>query len=69
MIINLKQLFSITGESKEFDYSIEASELSDIKGFNFSSPISVGGKIYNKAGVVYLKYNLSFTMITESDRR
>ena len=68
MIINLKQLFSITGESKEFDYSIEASELSDIKGFNFSSPISVKGKIYNKAGVVYLQYNLSFSMLAECDR-
>ncbi len=68
MIINLKQLFSITGESKEFDYSIEASELSDIKGFNFSSPISVKGKIYNKAGIVYLKYNITFSMLSECDR-
>ena len=68
MIINLKQLFSITGESKEFDYCIEASELSGIKGVSFSSPISVKGRIFNKAGVVYLKYNLSFSLNAECDR-
>lgn len=68
MIINLKQLFSITGESKDFDYEIGSEELSGIKGCNFSSPISVKGRIYNKAGVVYLKYNLSFSMNSQCDR-
>ena len=68
MIINLKQLFSITGESKDFDYEIGSDELSGIKGCNFSSPISVKGRIYNKAGVVYLKYNLSFSMNSQCDR-
>lgn len=68
MIINLKQLFSITGESKDFDYEIGSEELSGIKGCSFSSPISVKGRIYNKAGVVYLKYNLSFSMNSLCDR-
>lgn len=43
MKINLKQLFNIVGESKNIEYSIAADELSDIKGYNFSSPVEING--------------------------
>ncbi len=68
MIINLKQLFNITGESKDIDYSIEAEELDGIKGCNFSTPVSVKGRIFNRAGVVHLKYTLTFNLLTVCDR-
>lgn len=68
MKINLKQLFSIPGESKDIDYSIEADELKDIKGCEFDSPVSVKGRIYNKAGVVYLTYSLDFVRLATCDR-
>lgn len=68
MKIDLKQLFSITGESRDIDYDIEAEELSGIKGCKFSTPISVKGRIYNKAGIVYLKYVLDFSLLTACDR-
>lgn len=68
MKINLKQLFNINGEAKDIDYSIEADELSGIKGYTFGSPVSVKGRIYNRAGVVYLKYALDFSLLTVCDR-
>lgn len=68
MIINLKQLFNITGESKDIEYSIEAEELNGIKGLKFSTPISVKGRIFNRAGVVHLKYTLTSNLLTACDR-
>lgn len=68
MKINLKQLFSITGETVDIDYKIQADELSEIKGCVFDTPVSVKGRIFNRAGVVYLKFTLDFTLQTACDR-
>ncbi len=68
MKINLKQLFSIPGESKDIDYGIEAEELADIKGVRFNSPVSVKGRIYNKAGIVHLVYTLDAELLVTCDR-
>ena len=54
MKINLKQIFNITGESKDIEYSIPAEELSDIHGYSFASTVDVKGRVYNRADVVYL---------------
>ena len=58
MKINLKQLFSIVGESRDFAYEIGVDELSDIRGYSFASPVSVNGRLYNRSGVVYLEYSV-----------
>lgn len=68
MIINLRQLFNIVGESKVFSYSISEDELSAIHGYSFASPVSVDGKIFNRAGVVYLEYAVGFTLSLSCDR-
>lgn len=68
MIINLKQLFSIVGEIKELDCEIMQDELSDIQGFVFSSPVKVRGRLYNRAGVVYMEYSVDFTLSLTCDR-
>jgi uncharacterized protein len=68
MKINLKQLFNITGESKDIDYIINPDELSDIRGCSFSSPVKVKGRIYNKADVVYLDYSAEFALLNVCDR-
>lgn len=68
MKINLKQLFSITGESVDIDYDIQKDELSGIKGCIFDTPVSVSGRIFNKAGVVYLKFTLDFALLITCDR-
>jgi uncharacterized protein len=68
MIINLKQLFNITGESKQLDCSVEKDELSHIHGCCFVSPVAVKGKIYNRAGIVHLDYTVDFTLLVTCDR-
>ncbi len=68
MNINLKQLFSIVGESKDINCEIGADELSDIRGCSFASPVKVNGRIYNRAGVVYLEYSVDFVLSIICDR-
>lgn len=68
MKINLKQVFDIVGESKDIYYSITEDELSDIRGFSFASPVAVKGRVYNRAGVVYLEYSADVTMSVTCDR-
>lgn len=68
MIINLKQLLNIVGEKKEIDTLIEKDELSDIRGCNFSSPVHVKGRIFNRAGVVHLEFSVDFTLFMPCDR-
>lgn len=68
MKINLKQLFSIVGESADIDYKIQEEEITAPYGCKFSTPVSVKGRIYNKAGVVYLKYSLTFDLLVTCDR-
>ena len=68
MKINLKQLFSIVGESRDIAYTISTDELSDIRGRSFASPVEVKGRIYNRAGVVYLEYSVDMTLLITCDR-
>lgn len=68
MIINLKQLFNIIGESKDFDFSIPLEDLSDIHGCNFCSPLHLKGRLFNRAGVVYIKYSVDFNLLIACDR-
>lgn len=68
MKINLKQIFNIVGESKDIEYDIEAEELSGIKGYEFTSPVKVMGRIYNRAGIVNLEYSVDFSLMITCDR-
>ena len=68
MKINLKQLFSIVGESRDIAYTISTDELSDIRGRSFASPVEVKGRIYNRAGVVYREYSVDMTLLITCDR-
>ena len=68
MKINLKQLFNIVGESNDICYSIGEDELSVIHGYSFASPVNFIGRVFNRAGVVYLEYNVNFTLSASCDR-
>jgi len=69
MIIDLKQLFNITGEKKSIDYDIMPGELTDIMpGFCFSSPVHIKGEIRNRAGVVILTFSADFIRHITCDR-
>ena len=43
MKINLKQLFSIVGESKDIAYTIQKGELSEIHGYDFTAVVEPDG--------------------------
>ena len=68
MKINLKQIFSIVGDSRDISCEIGADELSDVRGYTFGSPVSINGRVYNRAGVVYLEYSVDFTLNIICDR-
>lgn len=68
MVINLKQLFNITGERRNIDYKIMPDELSEVHGYDFASPVSVKGELYNKAGIVYLVFSVDFSLNIVCDR-
>lgn len=68
MIINLKQLFNIVGESKDINYDISADELSDIRACEFRAPVEVRGRIFNRAGVVHLNYSVEASLLIPCDR-
>ncbi|MBQ8122107.1 MAG: DUF177 domain-containing protein [Ruminococcus sp.] len=68
MKFDLKQVFNIVGDSKDLDHHITADQLSDIRGLDLATPISIKGRVYNRAGVVYLEYTASFTLDHTCDR-
>ena len=53
MKINLKQLFSIVGEVRDFSYELAADELGFVKGLEFGAPVKIEGRLYNNALVLH----------------
>lgn len=68
MNVQLRQLFDIVGECVDIDYSIGADELKEISAYSFASPVTVKGKIQNRAGVVRLTYESRAELALECDR-
>ncbi len=68
MVINLKQLYDVAGSSINIDYAIDFDKLSEVKGYTFINPVSVKGKIVNRAGVVTLNCSVCFTLKAVCDR-
>ena len=67
MKINLKQLFSIVGEVRDFSYELAADELGFVKGLEFGAPVKIEGRLYNRAGVVYLNYTVNALVLHTCD--
>ncbi len=69
MLLRLKQLFDRDGEKKDLYLDIPLEELGIYSGFGtFVTPISLRGKIENRAGVVTMQYNSQFTIRHLCDR-
>ncbi|MGN0586758.1 MAG: YceD family protein [Oscillospiraceae bacterium] len=68
MIINLKQLYEIVGEKQIVDYAVPSERLDEVKGYSFAGPVTVKGKIINRAGIVILDYTVMFTLNAVCDR-
>lgn len=68
MVLELKQIFEITGESQEIDYSLDLSQYELFSRRPFVTPVVVKGEVSNKAGVVVLNYTASFCLELCCDR-
>lgn len=68
MKLQLKELFEILGEVKEFDFEIPAEELNENSSYVFETPIKVKGFVENRAGVITLRYSTGFSLLLTCDR-
>lgn len=69
MILRLKQLFDIEGEVKKIDYAISLDDIKDAQLSEvFVTPVKICGQVCNRAGVVTLDYNCTFTLSHVCDR-
>jgi len=68
MTADLRQVFNIIGERKEFNFEIPHEELEQLCGYDFAGVVSVSGCFYNRADVVHMDYSVKFTLNIECDR-
>lgn len=68
MFLNLKDVFLTEGSKKEFELSFSMSDV-DISGvFPFDSPVMVKGVALNKAGLIDIDFDITFTYSRPCDR-
>ncbi|MCH5202840.1 MAG: DUF177 domain-containing protein [Oscillospiraceae bacterium] len=68
MILELKNVFLNEGSKKNFEYSFSMSDI-DINGdYPFVSPVMVKGEAQNRAGLVDISFDVSFTYKRPCDR-
>lgn len=68
MMTNIKKVLNIPGTTQEFDFSVPEERLELVRGYVFSSPVQVTGKIVNHAGAVVLTMHIAFSLLVTCDR-
>ena len=68
MFLECKQLFDIVGERIGIDYQLDLSEYQLFSGKPFHTPVTVKGFAENRAEIVSLNMDCSFTMQLDCDR-
>ena len=69
MLLQLRQLFNREGDKKEINHSIPLEELGEYGAYGtFITPVSLVGSVYNRAGVVTLDCEMTFTIRHLCDR-
>lgn len=68
MIVMLKELFELTGESREINCNVPLEELEGISSYHFNGPVEVSGTVSNRAGIVTLSYDAKFVLDHTCDR-
>lgn len=68
MTADLRQVFNIIGERKEFEFEIPLTELEQSCGYDFAGSVTVSGSFYNRADVVHMDYSVKFTLNIVCDR-
>lgn len=68
MLMNVKNVLNVPGTSKDFSFLIEGERLQEVHGYTFQTPVSVEGRIENRAGVVTLTTHIAFSLLVICDR-
>lgn len=68
MVLDLKGVFATVGASLPIDYSVDMSETSYAGTFPLKSPVEVRGSVFNSAGVVTLRIEMSYVFDAPCDR-
>lgn len=69
MILQLKQIFEITGQSLDFSEIIDIPKIEKALLYeNFAAPVEICGTVKNRAGVVTLEYSLKAVLNQNCDR-
>ena len=68
MVADLRQVFSTTACSKEFNYYIPCSAFPDNNSYMLDGNVLVSGSFYNRADVVHMDYSVKFTLNIVCDR-
>lgn len=68
MVIDLRQLYEITGDSIDVDTVISEERLNEINGYSFIGPVTLKGIIQNRAGIVTISYTISLKLSALCDR-
>lgn len=69
MILQLKQLFEIDGQTLDINESVSPAELQDTPLYEaFAAPVEISGRVRNRAGVVTLEYTVKILLHRTCDR-
>lgn len=68
MILQLREIFQVTGMRMPVSCSIPVSELASVHGYTFAEPLTVTGEFVNRAGIVTLSYTVSCQLEAVCDR-
>lgn len=71
MLMTIKNVLNIPGTSLPVDVTVSDERLEEVHrvhGYDFASPVRAVGKIENRAGVVELTLNITFSLLVTCDR-
>lgn len=68
MILDLKKLFVTENMSLPISYSLDLSDVEFAGEFPLKQPVSIEGQVKNKAGLVTLSVNVSYSYTAPCDR-
>lgn len=68
MKLELKQIFDIPGESRDFSYELSLADYELYGCKPFAGPVAVSGIVANSVGIVTLRYTVEFRLRLPCDR-
>lgn len=68
MLMNIKNVLNVPGYGQDVNFVIEGERLEEVHGYTFQTPVSVSGRIENRAGVVTLTTHITFSLLVVCDR-